>query len=69
MTINYKEWNLRNLGHLIILGLIITVVIGVMHLVVSPLLMALLPMVFTTTLTLTDTLLFLVLITLLVHRT
>ncbi len=69
MNINYKEWNIRNLGSIFILGIVVMLVIGVIHLFVSPLLMIVLPTVFTVPLTLTETLLFLLLLTLLSRRT
>jgi hypothetical protein len=68
MSINYKDWNMKNLGHLLVLGLVFTVIIAVIHMFVSPLLVLILPTVFTAPLTLTDTLLFLILITQMVKK-
>lgn len=68
MIVNYKDWNIRNLGSIFVLGIVIMLVIGVIHLFISPLLMIVLPTVFTAKLTLTETLLFLVLLTLLTRR-
>lgn len=68
MTVNYKDWNLRNLGHLIVLGFVFTLVIAIMHIFVSPILTMILPTVFTTTLSVTDVLLFLILITLYIRK-
>lgn len=66
--VNYKDWNLKHLGNLVVLGIILILLITMIHIFVSPLLVTLLPMVFTTTLTLTDTLLFLILLRLVVTR-
>lgn len=68
MSINYKDWNLTNFGQLVVLGLVFTLVIAVMHIFVSPLLVMILPTVFTTALTVTDILLFLILITLYIRK-
>jgi hypothetical protein len=68
MSINYKDWNMKNLGHLLVLGLVFTVIIAVIHMFVSPLLVLVLPTVFTAPLSLTDTLLFLLLITQMVKK-
>ncbi len=68
MTINYKDWNMKNLGHLLVLGFVFTVIIAVIHMFISPLLTLVLPTVFTTGLSLTDTLLFLLLITQMVKK-
>jgi hypothetical protein len=68
MSINYKDWNMKNLGHLLVLGLVFTVIIAVIHMFVSPLLVLILPSVFTAPLSLTDTLLFLILITQMVKK-
>ena len=60
--INFKEWNIKHLIDSVVLGVIIVVVIALVHLIVSPLLVMILPTVFTTGLTLTEVLLFLMLI-------
>lgn len=68
MTVNYKDWNLTNLGQLVILGIVFTLIIAAMHFFVSPLLVMVLPTVFTTGLSLTEVLLFLILITLYIRK-
>lgn len=65
--IDYKNWNLKHLGHMVVLSIILILVIGMIHLFVSPLLTTLFPAVFTTALTLTDTILFLILLKLVVR--
>jgi uncharacterized membrane protein len=67
MTINYKDWNLKNLGNVFVLGLVFTLIIAVIHLFVSPLLVLVMPTVFVAPLTLTETLLFMLLITLILR--
>ncbi len=68
MIVNYKDWNIKNFGNLLVLGLVFTVVIAIIHFFVSPLLVMILPTVFTAPLTLTEILLFLILITLMVTK-
>lgn len=68
MTVDYKTWNLKTLGNLFVLGLVMAVIIGMIHLVVSPLLMTILPTVFLAPLSLTETLLFLLLLVLMINR-
>ncbi len=68
MGINYKEWNVKDLGDFFIVGFILTVVIAIMHLFISPLLGLILPVVFTAPLTITDILLFLLLVVMLLRR-
>ena len=60
--INYKEWNLKTLGNMVIFGIVLFLLIALMHIVVSPVLTMVLPMVFTTGLTITEILLFLILV-------
>lgn len=67
MTIKFKDWTL-DLGHAFVVLFALSILIAVMHIIVSPILVALLPMVFTTALTLTDVLLFLILITLYIRK-
>ncbi len=68
MTVNYKDWNLTNLGHLILLGFVFTLIIAFIHVVVSPILVMVLPSIFTGTLSLTEVLLFLILMTLYIRK-
>lgn len=67
MTIKFKDWNL-DLGHAFITLFTVAILIAVMHIIVSPILVALLPMVFTSALSLTDVLLFLILVTLYIRK-
>lgn len=64
--VNFKNWDLEHLGNMILLGFALIMIVTVVHVFVSPLLVTLLPSVFTTGLTLTDTLLFLILMRLIV---
>ena len=64
--VNFKDWNLKHLGNMIIVGFVLVILIAMIHMFVSPLLTVLFPAVFVTTLTLTDTLLFLILLRLVV---
>ncbi len=64
--VNFKDWHMTRLGNLILVGLMLVVLIILIHVFVSPLLVTLVPTVFTTPLTLTDTLLFFILIRLIV---
>lgn len=63
--LDFKTWNLKHIGHLVTLGVILVIIIALMHLFVSPILTTVLPGVFVTSLTLTDTLLFMLLVVLL----
>lgn len=66
MKLNYMNWNIRDIGHLVVVAIIFVVLIAVMHIFVSPLLTLVLPTVFVAPLTLTEILLFLLLIRLVV---
>ncbi|NDF12186.1 MAG: hypothetical protein EB060_05170 [Proteobacteria bacterium] len=68
MTVNYKDWNMKNLGNYLVLGIVFFVLIAVIHMFVSPLLVLILPTVFAAPLTITETILFLILITLFVKK-
>ena len=67
MTVKFKDWNL-DLGHAIVTLFFLSLIIAVMHIVVSPILVTILPMVFTSALSLTDVLLFLILTTLYIRK-
>lgn len=68
MKLDYKNWSVKDLGHIVVVSIILVVLITVMTLFVSPLLTTVLPMVFTTKLTLTEILLFFVLVRLVVNK-
>ncbi len=60
--INFKEWNLKHVGEIVLLGIVLIFVVTLITTFVSPLLMTILPTIFTTALSLTDTLLLLILV-------
>lgn len=62
IMINYKDWNMRHFGNMVILSVVLVLIIALVHTFVTPLLTTLLPTVFTTTISLTDILLFFVLV-------
>lgn len=62
MKLDFKTWNVMELGRMIVLGIILIVVVAIFHVVVSPVLVAVLPSVFTAPLSVTDILLFMILI-------
>ncbi len=59
--VNFKEWSLKHIGDVLLLALFTTIVVAMFHLVISPLLVTILPTIFITKLTITDTLLFVLL--------
>ncbi len=63
--VDFKTFNLKHIGHLVTLGVILVIIIALITLFVSPILTTVLPGVFATSLTLTDTLLFMLLVVLL----
>ncbi len=63
--VNFKEWTLRHFGDVMLLGVLTIVLVTIFHLIISPLLVTILPAVFTAKLTITDTLLFVLLMTIL----
>lgn len=60
--LHLKDWNMKHLLDSVVLGIVLVLVITLVHLIVSPLLVTILPMVFKTGLSLTEILLLLVLI-------
>jgi len=60
--INYKDWNMKHFGNLVVLSIVLILLIALVHTFVTPLLVGILPTVFTGTISLTDILLFFVLI-------
>lgn len=64
--INFKNWNMTHLGHVVMLSIVLLLIISMIHLFVGPLLVTLLPGVFTAAVTLTDILLFLILVRLVI---
>ena len=60
--INFKEWNIKELGNMVVLGIVLVVIISVFMTFVNPLLVTVLPTIFTHSLTITDVLLLLILI-------
>ena len=60
--INFKEWNIKELGNMVVLGIVLIVIISVFMTFVNPLLVTVLPTIFTHSLTITDVLLLLILI-------
>ena len=60
--INFKEWNLKELGNMVVLGIVLVVIISVFMTFFNPLLVTVLPTIFTHALTITDVLLLLILI-------
>jgi len=68
MKIDYKSFNVKDLGSLFVIGILLLVVVALVTMFISPMLTTLIPSLFATPLGLTDTLLFLILITLVVKR-
>lgn len=60
--INYKDFSLKHLTDILLLTFVTVLIVTIFHLVVSPLLVTILPAVFATKLTITDTLLLLLLV-------
>lgn len=60
--IDLKDWNVKNLGNMIVMMIVLLFLVTIVHLVISPLFVSLLPTVFATKLTLSETLLFLILL-------
>jgi hypothetical protein len=59
--INFKEWNVKELGNYAVLGIVLILVVSVFMTFINPLLVTILPTIFTHTLTITDVLLLLIL--------
>lgn len=68
MKIDYTKINVKDIGHLLVVGILLFVVAVLVMKFVAPLLGVILPTVFGGTLTLTDTLLFLILLTMVVRH-
>jgi len=60
--ISLKDWNLKSLGYFIVNGVLLLILASIVMTFVSPMLVTLLPALFVTKLTLTDTLLLFILI-------
>jgi hypothetical protein len=60
--INFKEWNIKELGNYSVLGIVLILVISVFMTFVNPLLVTVLPTIFSHALSITDVLLLLILI-------
>lgn len=60
--VDFKTWNVKKLGDLIITMIVLLFFVTIVHMVISPLLVTILPTVFTAKLTITDTILFLILV-------
>ncbi len=60
--INFKEWNIKELGNLVVLGMVLILVVSIFMTFINPLLVTVLPTIFTHALTITDVLLLLILI-------
>lgn len=60
--VNFKTWNVKELGDMAILTIVLLVVITIFMTFVNPLLVTVLPTIFTHTLGVTDVLLLLILI-------
>jgi hypothetical protein len=63
--INLKEWSLKHLTDMLLVTFVTALLVTIFHLVISPLLVTVLPTVFVAKLTLTDTLLFILLVVML----
>jgi hypothetical protein len=59
-----KNFSMKHLGDLLVVTLFTVFLIVLFHMIISPLLVTILPTVFTAKLTVTDTLLFVLLVTL-----
>lgn len=60
--VNFKTLNIKELGNLVVLGIVLLVVISILMIFVNPLLVTILPTVFTHGLSVTEILLLLILI-------
>ncbi len=60
--INFKEWNLKYIGNVVFVSIILVVFAAVIKTFIGPLLVTVLPTIFATPLTLTETLLLLMLV-------
>jgi len=60
--VNFKDWNVKELGNMVVLGIVLVVIIALFMTFINPLLVSVLPTIFTTALTITDVLLLLILI-------
>lgn len=60
--VNFKEWNVKELGNLVILAIVLLIVTTMFMTFINPLLVTVLPTVFTHTLSVTDVLLLLILV-------
>jgi hypothetical protein len=60
--VNFKTFNVKELGNLVTLGIVLILVISIFMTFVNPLLVTVLPTIFTHTLSVTDVLLLLILI-------
>lgn len=61
--INLKDFNLKHLGDILVMGFVTMLIVALFHTVLSPILVSVLPTVFTTSLSLTDTILLVLLVT------
>lgn len=59
--INFREWNIKELGNFVVLGIVLILVVSIFMTFVNPLLVTVLPTIFTHALTITDVLLLLIL--------
>jgi|GEM_PF-6496806 len=60
--VNFKTFNIKELGNLVTLGIVLILVISIFMTFVNPLLVTVLPTIFTHALSITDVLLLLILI-------
>ena len=60
--VNFKAWNVKELGNLATLAIVLLIVMSIFMTFVNPLLVTILPTIFTHTLSVTDVLLLLILI-------
>ncbi len=60
--VNFKAWNVKELGNLATLTIVLLIVMSIFMTFVNPLLITVLPTIFTHTLSVTDVLLLLILI-------
>lgn len=60
--INFKDWNVKELGNVVLLGIVLIVVITIFMTFFNPLLVTVLPTIFAHGLTVTEVLLLLILI-------
>lgn len=59
--VNFKDWNVKMLGHVLLLIFVLVIIVAIMVLFINPLLIHVFPQVFTA-ISLTDTLLLLILV-------